>query len=89
VPAPDAAPGAAPDAASTSTAAAAAAPDAAAAPPAGTSSLSGTAALTIGDYEAYVSSVHERYMSVPEKDGDNAKRWRSWDHWLDSHVGVK
>jgi hypothetical protein len=45
--------------------------------------------LTIGDYEAYVSSVHERYMSVPEKDGDNAKRWRSWDHWLDSHVGVK
>jgi hypothetical protein len=43
---------------------------------------------TIAQYEEYVYNVHKRYLSMP-KDGNDAHRWRGWDHWLDQHIGVK
>lgn len=49
---------------------------------------SSSATLTVADYEAYVGRVHARYLATP-LDQDSSKRWRSWDHWLDQHVGVK
>jgi hypothetical protein len=85
--------GLAPAATATATATAAAA--AAASTTAATSSklsnaATPAAALTVGDYEAYVAAVHARYLDVPlATDADVSKRWRGWDHWLDTHVGVK
>ena len=81
--------------AATATAMATAAPAAAASTTAATSSklsnaATPAAALTVGDYEAYVAAVHARYLDVPlATDADVSKRWRGWDHWLDTHVGVK
>lgn len=43
---------------------------------------------SISDYEDYISRVHKKYLSKPEKLG-KAYHWRNWDHWLDQHVGLK
>jgi hypothetical protein len=32
--------------------------------------------------------VHERFLSLPA-DGEDAHRWRGWDHYLDQHIGIK
>lgn len=43
---------------------------------------------SIADYEEYITRVHEKYLSKPEKRGKKY-HWRNWDHWLDQHVGFK
>ena len=40
----------------------------------------------LADYQAYISRVHEKYLSRPDKEG---ALWRNWDHYLDTHVGLR
>lgn len=42
--------------------------------------------FTIADYQNYIDRVHDRYLTQPA-DKDPDAKWRSWDHWLDTHVG--
>lgn len=43
---------------------------------------------SVKDYEEYIAKVHQRYLTHPENH-DIEARWRSWDHWLDFHFGIK
>ena len=49
---------------------------------------------TIEEFENYVTRVHDRFITQKteptfKSTGKTNERFRSWDHWLDSHIGVK
>merc|ERR1711998_387204 len=44
---------------------------------------------SIGQFEDYLEAVHHKYLVLPDQDLIEEDRWHHWDHWLDSHVGIK
>ena len=49
--------------------------------------------LSLSMYEDYISRVHERFLMRPDQSSEGvasqSTRWRMWDHWLDTHIGIK
>lgn len=43
----------------------------------------------ISNYEDYVTGVHSRYLKLKDQSRLWKDRWHHWDHFLDTHVGVK
>jgi len=44
---------------------------------------------TVKMYEDYIDAVHHKYLTLKDEDEMWENRWHHWDHWLDTHVGIK
>ena len=41
---------------------------------------------SVGDFDAYVEEVHATWIGPSSETGGS---WFNWDHWLDTHIGLK
>ena len=41
---------------------------------------------SVGDFDAYVEEVHATWIGPTSETGGS---WFNWDHWLDTHIGLK
>lgn len=44
---------------------------------------------TISEYESYVADVHKRFLVLRDTENMWNDRWHHWDHFLDTHIGIK